>query len=214
MKSLCGHLSPLSRPACAGCRAGSDASTFRATTRRGCLHDLQSAVTTTYSTPPGSTPHDTGQTMAFFPMQRGDAPLFKTLADRYSSSDNYHQPVFGGTGPDSQPLGFADQVFYSDGNGNPATPPSANVYDPDTAAGNAEPLHASCAMVRLLGRDAARHRRDRGLSGRAAVSRPQQLRTRPVFSGRERRSRIHATGVRSAADSPFRRRRSGASAMC
>jgi phospholipase C len=101
----------------------------------GCLHDLQSAVTTTYSTPPGSTPHDTGQTMAFFNMQRGDAPLFKTLADRYSMSDNYHQPVFGGTGPDSQPLGFADQVFYSDGNGNPATPPSANVYDPDPQQG-------------------------------------------------------------------------------
>ena len=41
----------------------------------GCLHDLQSAITTTYSTPPGTTPHDTGQTMAFFNMQNGDAPL-------------------------------------------------------------------------------------------------------------------------------------------
>jgi len=101
----------------------------------GCLHDLQSAVTTTYSTPPGGTPHDTGQTMAFFNMQRGDAPLFKTLADNYTMSDNYHQPVFGGTGPDSQPLGFADQVFYSDGNGNPATPPAANIYNPDPQPG-------------------------------------------------------------------------------
>jgi phospholipase C len=79
----------------------------------GCLHDLQSAVTTTYSTPPGGVPHDTGQTM----------------------SDNYHQPVFGGTGPDSQPLGFADQVFFSDGNGNPATPMAANIYDPDPKVG-------------------------------------------------------------------------------
>ena len=26
----------------------------------GCLHDLQSAITTTYDTPPGKTPHDTG----------------------------------------------------------------------------------------------------------------------------------------------------------
>jgi len=74
----------------------------------GCLHDLQSAVTTTYSTP-----HDTGQTMAFFNMQSGDAPLLKSLADQYTMSDNYHQPVMGGTGPDSQPLGFADQVFFS-----------------------------------------------------------------------------------------------------
>src|ERR1700720_4309948 len=101
----------------------------------GCLHDLQSAVTTTYSTPPGSTPHDTGQTMSFFNMQQGDAPVFKSLADQYTISDNYHQPVLGGTGPDSQPLGFADQVFFSDGNGNPATPAAANIYDPDPQAG-------------------------------------------------------------------------------
>jgi phospholipase C len=101
----------------------------------GCLHDLQSAVTTTYSTPPGGTPHDTGQTMAFFNMQNGDAPLFKSLADQYTMSDNYHQPVMGGTGPDSQPLGFADQVFFSDGNSHPATPAAVNIYNPDPQTG-------------------------------------------------------------------------------
>jgi phospholipase C len=101
----------------------------------GCLHDLQSAITTTYSTPPAGTPHDTGQTMAFFNMQQGDAPVFKSLADRYTMSDNYHQPVMGGTGPDSQPLGFADQVFFSDGHGNPATPAAANIYNPDPQPG-------------------------------------------------------------------------------
>ena len=101
----------------------------------GCLHDLQSAITTTYSTAPGQTPHDTGQTMAFFNMQNGDAPFLKFLADNYTMSDNYHQPVLGGTGPDSQPLGFADQVFFSDGKGNPATPAAANIYNPDPQAG-------------------------------------------------------------------------------
>jgi phospholipase C len=101
----------------------------------GCLHDLQSAVTTTYATAPGGTPHDTGQTMEFFNMQNGDAPLFKSLADKYTMSDNYHQPVLGGTGPDSQPLGFADQVFFSDGKGNPATPPAIRIYNPDPMAG-------------------------------------------------------------------------------
>ena len=101
----------------------------------GCLHDLQSAITTTYSTPPGGTPHDTGQTMAFFNMQNGDAPLFKSLADNFTMSDNYHQPVMGGTGPDSQPLGFADQVFFSDGHGNPATPAAKNIYNPDPRPG-------------------------------------------------------------------------------
>jgi len=101
----------------------------------GCLHDLQSAIDTTYATPPGGTSHDSGQTMEFFNMQNGDAPLFKDLADKYSMSDNYHQPVLGGTGPDSQPLGFADQVFFSDGNGNPATPVAKNIYNPDPVAG-------------------------------------------------------------------------------
>ena len=97
----------------------------------GCLHDLQSAITTTYSTAPGGTPHDTGQTMAFFNMQQGDVPYFKFLADHYTMSDNYHQPVMGGTGPDSVPLGFADQVFFSDGKGNAVTPPATSIYNPD-----------------------------------------------------------------------------------
>ena len=101
----------------------------------GCLHDLQSAIDTTFATPPAGTPHDTGQTMEFFNMQNGDAPLFKSLADQYTISDNYHQPVMGGTGPDSQPLGFADQVFFSDGHGNPATPPANRIYNADPVAG-------------------------------------------------------------------------------
>lgn len=101
----------------------------------GCLHDLQSAVTMTYNTPAAELPHDTGQTMAFFNMQLGDAPLFKLLADMYTLSDNYHQPVMGGTGPDSVPLGFADQLFYSDGAGNPATPPPSDVFNPDPRPG-------------------------------------------------------------------------------
>jgi phospholipase C len=101
----------------------------------GCLHDLQSAIDTTYSTAPGGTPRDTAQTMEFFNMQNNDAPLFKSLADKYTMSDNYHQPVMGGTGPDSQPLGFADQVFFSDGKGNPTTPLPANIYNPDPQAG-------------------------------------------------------------------------------
>jgi len=101
----------------------------------GCLHDLQSAVTTTYATPPGQTPHDTGQTMAFFNVQQGDAPVLKRLADQYTMSDNYHQPVMGGTGPDSVPLGFADQLYFSNPDGSPGTPAANRLYNPDPAAG-------------------------------------------------------------------------------
>jgi phospholipase C len=103
----------------------------------GCLHDLQSAIDTTYATSPltvpPQVPRDTGQTMEFFNMQNGDAPLMKSLADKYTISDNYHQPVMGGTGPDSVPLGFADQVYFSDGkaDGAVAAPPAATIYNPN-----------------------------------------------------------------------------------
>lgn len=116
----------------------------------GCLHDLQVAVNTTYATPPGTTPHDTGQTMAFFNMQQGDAPVFKALADQYTISDNYHQPVFGATWADSQPLGYADELYFSDGHGNPVTPTPLATYDPDPQPGTlnvytAEQLWFNCS---------------------------------------------------------------------
>jgi phospholipase C len=112
-----------------------DAEHVSASNPTGCLHDLQAAIATTYATPPGAVPHESGQTMAFFNMQQGDAPVFKSLADEFALSDNYHQPVHGGTGPNSQVLGFADQVFFSDGLGNPAMPPAASIYDPDPQPG-------------------------------------------------------------------------------
>lgn len=73
--------------------------------------------------------------MAFFNMQQGDVPFFKSLADQYTVGDNYHQPVIGGTGPNSVLLGFADQVFFGDGAGNAATPPAGSVYNPDPEPG-------------------------------------------------------------------------------
>ena len=101
----------------------------------GCLHDLQSFATTTYSTPPGGAPHDTGQTMAFFNVQQGDAPFFKQMADEFTLSDNYHQPVMGGTGPDGFYIGFGQYPFFTDADGNAATPPANTIYNPDPKSG-------------------------------------------------------------------------------
>jgi phospholipase C len=42
-------------------------------------------------------------------------------------SDNYHQPVMGGTGANSIMLGFGDSLFFSDANGNPAKPPEGQL---------------------------------------------------------------------------------------
>jgi len=61
--------------------------------------------------------------MGFYNMQQGDAPLTKQFADNYAMSDNYHQPVMGGTGFDEIFLYFGDAVYFSDSNGNPLTPP-------------------------------------------------------------------------------------------
>ena len=48
-----------------------------------------------------TSPDDTDQgglAMGFFNMNTGDAPFFKQMADFYAISDNYHQPIMGGTG--------------------------------------------------------------------------------------------------------------------
>jgi phospholipase C len=74
--------------------------------------------------------------MAFYNVQEGDAPYLKYLADTYSMSDNYHQPVMGGTGANSIMLGFGDAIFFSDSNDNPAKPPeNVTVYGGTPDAG-------------------------------------------------------------------------------
>ena len=61
--------------------------------------------------------------MGFYNVQNGDAPYFKMLADNYAMSDNFHQSVLGGTGANHIMLGHGDAIWFSDGNGNAATPP-------------------------------------------------------------------------------------------
>jgi phospholipase C len=72
--------------------------------------------------------------MGFYNVQQGDAPYFKQLADQYTLLDNYHQPAKGGTGLDSLYLGYADDLWYSDGHGNAATPPDNQIENPDPLA--------------------------------------------------------------------------------
>jgi phospholipase C len=61
--------------------------------------------------------------MGFYNMQQGDAPYTKFLADHYAMSDNYHQPVMGGTGFDEIMLFFGDAIYFTDDNGHAAVPP-------------------------------------------------------------------------------------------
>ncbi len=111
----------------------------------GCQNDLYPWVEVTIGAGSNGKPQVSGfndqstnegaTAMAFYNVQQGDMPYFKRLADRYTLSDNYHQPTMGGTGLDSIFAGFADGVWYTDGNGNAATPPTNQIEDPDPQAG-------------------------------------------------------------------------------
>jgi phospholipase C len=73
--------------------------------------------------------------MGFYNVQQGDMPYFTRLADRYTLSDNYHQPTWGGTGLDSIFAGYADGLWYSDGKGTAMPPPNNQIENPDPQKG-------------------------------------------------------------------------------
>jgi phospholipase C len=50
--------------------------------------------------------------MGFYNMSAGDAPYFRELADTYALSDNYHQPMMGGTGANFQAAATGHAIAY------------------------------------------------------------------------------------------------------
>ncbi|MBV1836746.1 alkaline phosphatase family protein [Acetobacter estunensis] len=124
-----------------------DCSVSQATTANpsGCRNDLfpwvetqsgtggngkaQAANFTDMSTNEGSV------SMGFYNMAMGDAPYFKSLSDKYTTSDNFHQSVMGGTGANHIALGTGLGIYYTDGNGNIATPPESQIENPNRQAG-------------------------------------------------------------------------------
>jgi acid phosphatase len=80
------------------------------------------------------TPESTNQgalDMGFYNMAAGDAPTFNYLARHYSMSDNYHQPVMGGTGANHIALGTGYAAYYQDTSGTPTPPPSGEIENPN-----------------------------------------------------------------------------------
>ena len=111
----------------------------------GCLSDLYPFVISNYTSEPDPfsfiTPglvddNGEGNSMAFYNMQKGDVPILKSLADEYSMSDNYHQAIMGGTGANHVAMGTGDAIFWSDGNGNPTTPPAGVIANPNPIPGS------------------------------------------------------------------------------
>jgi phospholipase C len=90
----------------------------------GCKNDLYPFVGIARGDDSGS------NSMGFLNVQRGDAPLLKQLADKFTMSDNYHQPVMGGTAVQHTMLGTADAIFWEQVGNFPTQPPDAQIADP------------------------------------------------------------------------------------
>jgi phospholipase C len=97
----------------------------------GCLNDLFPFVMATYS----ASNKSMGNSMGFYNAQQEQAPILKMLADRFTLGDNFHQSFHGGTGANHFMLGTGDAAFWSDGKGNPTTPPTSLIANPDPKAG-------------------------------------------------------------------------------
>ncbi|HEY0767721.1 MAG TPA: alkaline phosphatase family protein [Steroidobacteraceae bacterium] len=68
----------------------------------------------------------------------GDAAVFKALADQYAISDNYHQPIMGGTGANFQAIVSGDAAFFTDParlDGRAAVPYANQIENPDPVRG-------------------------------------------------------------------------------
>ncbi|MGC2171978.1 MAG: alkaline phosphatase family protein [Candidatus Sulfotelmatobacter sp.] len=101
--------------------------------------DALPCFTTNYlpTVPDAQTTGEGSTSLAFYNVQQGDAPYFKSLADTYTMSDNFHQSVNGGTGANHIMFGHADMIWFSDARGNPAEPPNNKVVY--TAPYNGQP---------------------------------------------------------------------------
>ena len=62
-------------------------------------------------------------------------PTFKSLADQYTISDNFHQSIEGGTGANHIAIGTGLAIYYSDGQGHVATPPANEIENPNAQPG-------------------------------------------------------------------------------
>lgn len=97
----------------------------------GCKSDLFPFVMATYS----ASNKSQGNSMGFYNAEQEQAPVLKTLADRFTLSDNFHQSFQGGTGANHFMLGTGDAGFWSDGNGSATTPPATLIANPNPKAG-------------------------------------------------------------------------------
>src|SRR5499427_1239299 len=94
----------------------------------GCLNDLYPYVGIARNDGSGS------NAMGFYNVEKGDAPVFKRLADEYTMSDNFHQSVMGGTFVQHMMLGTGDvmrwQTYVNAAGVTISQPPAGVIANP------------------------------------------------------------------------------------
>jgi phospholipase C len=94
----------------------------------GCLNDLYPYVGIARAD--GSV----SNSMGFYNVERGDAPVLKRLADEYTMSDNFHQAIMGGTFVQHMMLGTGDvmswQTYQNAAGATISQPPASKLVNP------------------------------------------------------------------------------------
>jgi len=105
----------------------------------GCLNDLYPFVALARD-------DSGGNSLGFFNMQNGDAPILKSLADQYASSDNFHQSIMGGTAANHMALGTGDAIFWTPFN-DATTPPASQIANPNPVSPTSNKYQADKAWA-------------------------------------------------------------------
>ena len=146
----------------------------------GCLNDLYPFV--------GLARDDSGgNSLGFYNMQDGDAPLFKKLADEFAMSDNFHQSVMGGTAANHVALGTGDAIFWTTFAGL-TQPPASQVANPDPISLTSDKYKVDKAWTNC-GDVTAGGEADPRLPGNAPVQSVSELRE-PLLHGEQLESRL------------------------
>ncbi len=97
--------------------------------------------TTNYlpNVPKADTTGEGSSSLGFYNVQQGDVPYFKSLADNYAMSDNFHQSVNGGTGANHIMFGHGDAIWFSNSDGTPGAPPNNEVVYTEPYNGSPNP---------------------------------------------------------------------------
>lgn len=77
------------------------------------------------------------ESMGFYNMGTGDLPYFNKLAHTFALSDNYHQPIMGGTMPNYFAIATGGDAMRYLTDGKPTVPPANQIENPEPLPGSA-----------------------------------------------------------------------------